>query len=371
MKRLPDPVQKINAWVLSLDLHKRITVWVLLDRRGRLVDEGQIPSRPAALRELLQQKIGRKKAHVCMEAGGSCHWAFDTCLKFFKDPARVHVAHPKNVRAIANSTQKNDRNDAWWLAYLTYEQRLPEVYIPRDNYRELRTATRERTSFVQDRTRAIKRVHAHMRQIGQALPQGVLKCGTQSPAIRGVVLGMTGVLRRSVEELLAHIDSLSQRIKAWDEEIARLTEGWEDAALLERSLPGIGKTLAAVIVAESGPIRRFVSAKAYGRYSGLVPAERSSAGKTHFGSISREGNSQLRWALTQAVMACRRTKRGSGVAVRQWVEVRVSRLGSKKKAIVAAARKFAEAIWRLFELGECFDLERMFGRIPLEARLTA
>jgi len=371
MKRLPDPARKINAWVLSLDLHKRITVWVLLDRRGRFVDEGQIPSRPRDLLELFKTRIGRKKAHVAMEAGGNVHWAFDTSLEYFQDPTRVHVAHPKHVRAIANSTQKNDRNDAWWLAYLTYEQRLPEVYIPQERHRELRLATRERTAFVQERTRTIKRIHAILRQKGHALPQGALQSGAENPRVQDALSKLDGVVRTAVEQLLEHLVILSRRIGTWDAEIKRLTGDWEDVCLLEKSMPGVGRTLAAVIVAESGPIQRFVSAKAYGRYSGLVPSERSSAGQTRFGSISREGNAQLRWALTQAVSACRRTKHGLGVAVRQWVEVRIQRLGSTKKAIVAAARKLAEAIWRLFELGEVFDLERIFGRVPLEARVRA
>jgi len=141
--------------------------------------------------------------------------------------------------------------------------------------------------------------------------------------------------------------------------------------VLEQTMPGIGTTLAAVIVAESGPIRRFRTPKAYGRYTGLTPSERSSAGQTRFGKISREGNAQLRWALSQVVVACLKTKRGPGVAVGNWVRERALRLGSTKKAIVAAARKLAEAIWRLFSLGECFDLERMFGRIPLTARIGA
>ena len=343
----------------------------LLDRKGHFVAQGRIRSRPEVLDSLLREKIGRKKAHVAMEAGGTCHWAVDTCLEFFGDEERVHVAHPKKVRAIANSTEKNDSNDAWWLAYLTYEQRLPEVWVPRERHRDLRTATRERTAFVQERTRAIKRIHALMRQAGRALPQGALKGGGRSPQLRTALSGTSAVVRRAIEELLEHIETLTQRIRGWEEEIDRLTESWDEVAVLEKAMPGVGRTLAAVIVAESGPIRRFFTAKAYGRYSGLTPSERSSAGKTRLGKISREGNGQLRWALTQAVMACGKTRRGPGVAVRRWVETRGDRMGSRKKAIVAGARKLAEAIWRLFEQGECFDLERIFGQIPLEARLGA
>lgn len=371
MKRLPDPVQKINAWVLGLDLHKNVTVWVLLDRRGHFHSQGEIKSRSGALNALYKKIIGRKKAHIAFEAGGCSGWAFDTCEELLKDETRIHVAHAKSVKAIANTTQKNDYNDAWWLAHLTYEQRLPEVWWPRGKYRELRTATRERTAYVQERTRAVKRIHAHMRQVGRALPKGALKNGSERKALRAMLAELSDVLRMAIEKKLDHYDLLTAHIQAWEQEIEKMVQGWDEVAVLEKEMPGVGTTLAAVIVAESGPIRRFRNAKAYGRYTGLTPSERSSAGKTRFGKISREGNSQLRWALTQAVSACLRTRQGPGVAVRNWVRVRERRIGGCKKAIVAAARKLAEAIWRLAELGECFDLERIFGRVPLEARRGA
>jgi transposase len=367
MKRLPDPVQKINAWVLGLDLHKRRTAWVLLDRKGHHVNEGWIDSRPEALRELYRRVIGRKKAHVAFEAGGSSLWAFDTSLDLVKDESRVHAAHPKSVKAIANSTQKNDRNDAWWLAYLTYEQRLPEGWIPRERYRELRVATRERTACVQEKTRVIKRIHAHMRQAGRALSLGALNRPGGRKSLRATLPEFSPVLRAAIEHALGHIEDLSARILAWEATIQELVSGWDEVTVLKERMPGIQRTLAAVIVAESGPFTRFVHPKAYGRYSGLTPWERTSAGKTRFGKICKEGNAQLRWALTQAAAACLRTKRGPGVAVGNWIRARQRRLGSCKKALVAAARKLAEAIWRLFALGECFDLERMFGRIPASA----
>jgi hypothetical protein len=45
--------------------------------------------------------------------------------------------------------------------------------------------------------------------------------------------------------------------------------------------------------------------------------------------------------------------------VKYWV-LRRSRGRPKKKVIVAAARKLAEGVWRLFALGEEFDLARAF-----------
>jgi len=42
------------------------------------------------------------------------------------------------------------------------------------------------------------------------------------------------------------------------------------------------------------------------------------------------------------------------------VQAKAKKLG-RKKALVAGARKLAEAIWRLFHWGEVFDVTKPFG----------
>ncbi len=131
--------------------------------------------------------------------------------------------------------------------------------------------------------------------------------------------------------------------------------------MIEEEIPGVGKILAATIVAEAGDIRRFHSAKAFGCTTGLTPSDHSTSGRMIHGGITREGNPQLRWALTQAAMACLRSKKTHGLAVGNWIRTKEKRMGIKAKARAAGARKLAESIWRLFQLGEAFDPAKGFG----------
>jgi transposase len=88
---------------------------------------------------------------------------------------RTHVANAKEIRAIANSKKKNDQNDAWWLAYLTSEGRLPSSYVPEDEILELRIATRERSAAVQHRTKIINRLKGHLAQMGEIVPSSSVR----------------------------------------------------------------------------------------------------------------------------------------------------------------------------------------------------
>ena len=123
----------------------------------------------------------------------------------------------------------------------------------------------------------------------------------------------------------------------------------------------MGKALAATIAAEAWPLQRFRTPKAFARYTGLTPSDRSTGGRQIHGSITREGSANLRWALTQAAMGCLRAKRGASVAAGDWIRSKQKRMGCKAKARTAGVRKLPEQIWRLFHFGECFDAAKPFG----------
>src|SRR5262249_13091575 len=71
-------------------------------------------------------------------------------------------------------------------------------------------------------------------------------------------------------------------------------------ASLLASIPGVGPFCALLIRYEIDAIGRFASAKKLTSYAGLCPSTYSSGGKTFHGSITRQGNRWLRWALVEA-----------------------------------------------------------------------
>ena len=360
MKKLTGRVRKVNAEVIGLDVHKLWIWYSVVDRRGEEIDAGRIPADPASLGVWLQERIGRKRSHVAFEASGYSLWVHDLCVERY-GKERVHVAQSRRIRAIANSQEKNDANDAFWLGYLTHEGRLPEAYVPPGSYRELRIACRERIERVRRRTRLFVRVRAHLAQLGERLPAASLRSERGRDRVREIAESIGGTRGAALDECLEEIAAQDQAIARWDSRIVELAGPLPEVQALEEHIPGVGSVLAATIVGESGPIERFQTAKAYARYTGLTPADRSSGGRTVHGAICREGSPYLRWALTQAASACLRARRGDGLAAGEWIRAKQKRMGHKSKARCAAARKLAESIWRLFRYGECFDAARCFG----------
>ncbi len=365
MKKLVRPVQKVNAEVMGLDVHQELIVFTWMDRKGEELEQGSLAGTKEALTELLDRL--QSPAHVSFEAGRCTFWVYDVLVERL-GAEFVHVAQPKKIRAIANSTQKNDFNDSWWLAYLTYEGRLPECYVPTGTMRELRIAVRERFEVVKLTTRAKVRLRSHLAQMDVRLPTRKIDSIAGWNALVDLTESREGVQSQAVAHYLALLEHLLCSLEEWEAVIEELAKDLPVVRTLREEMPGVGRALSAVIAAELGPIERFHSPKKMGRYTGLTPSDRSSAGRHAPGSITREGSGHLRWALTQAAMGCLRSRSGPGLAAGNWIRAKEQRMGCKGKARVAGARKLVESIWRLIHWGERFDAAKPFGGVPPEVR---
>ena len=360
MKTLVRTQPKVNAEFIGLDVHRDTIVFERLTRSGANAGGGVFATRRADLAKFLDSTIGRKRSHVVLEASGSTEWIYDELVSRY-GVQRVHVAQPKKMRMISRSTQKNDANDAWWLAYMGQEGRVPEAVMPSAAYRELRFATRHRAATVQVRTSAVTALRADLSAQGERLPNVAFGTPANEAALNELAARWQGSRRLALSQARARIASLDADIVAWDAQIEVLAQEFPEIEVLRREIPGVGPVLSATIAAEAADIRRFTSAKAFGRYTGMTPSDRSTGGKTLHGSMTREGSPHLRWALIQAVVHCARSRQGPGFSIGEWLRAKQRRMGNKAKARVAAGRKLAEAIWRLFQLGEAFDVKKPFG----------
>lgn len=365
MKKLTRRTERFKGWTLGLDLHKRFIQACRLDAHGDEHANERMPATDPALRKLVTDmtKQGRPVQAV-LEASGCFLWAYDLLVELLGRDL-VQVAAPSKVRVIADSQEKNDTNDAWWLAYLAHEGRLPQARVVEGDLRELRLATREMRSVIEERSDLKRRFRSHLAQLGRPLTKTAWASQKGRAQLQQLLteLDATAGLRGvALRRLATRIDQLDQETAYWHDRTQALAAKFPLVAQLDDQLPGIGPILAPIVVAELGDPRAYHSASAYAKATGLTPGYRESGGRRHGGVITRQGSAHVRWALTRAVLSCRRCTRGPGLAVRQWIDKRCDRGKPLKLAMVAAARKLATSIWRLVNLGEAFDLTRCFGR---------
>ena len=143
---------------------------------------------------------------------------------------------------------------------------------------------------------------------------------------------------RRIEGYLNILSTIEEEIKKLNLEIKEHCRSIKETVLLT-TIPGIDYYSALLIYTEIGDINRFLSAKKFCSYAGLVPSVRQSGDKAIVGKITKNGNSLLRWILVQCAF--------TAVRVAPYFKAFYERIKTKscsQKAVVATARKLLTII---------------------------
>jgi transposase len=297
--------------------------------------------------------------HVAMESTG-VYWK--PLWNLLEDQFALLLVNARHVKAVPG--RKTDVRDCEWLADLLRHGLLTGSFVPDRPQRELRELTRYRTSLVRERTAAANRLQKTLEGanvklasvatdiLGKSgremlaalvagetdgaelaqLAQGRLR--EKLPQLERALVGRVGPHQRFlVAEQLAHIDFLEAAIARVSAEIAERVQPEEDAIARLDTIPGIGRSVAEVLVAEIGTdVGRFPSPKHLASWAGLCPGNHESAGKRR-GGATRKGSPWLRACLVQAAHAAARTK---GTYLAAQYRRLAARRGRAKAAVAVA-----------------------------------
>ena len=291
-----------------------------------------------------------KPARVGMEATGYAQW-FERMLA--EQGHELWIGHASEIRAGVVRKQKTDARDAAHLLRLLVEKRFPRIWIPSPAERDTRQLLRHRYKLVCFRVSVKNQLH------GLAMSQGVCRKKKLFTAkgreeLEKLSLGPWASRRR--QELLAMLDQLNPVIEELDRAVQQEAESRADAARL-MTHPGVGPVTALAFVLTLGPMARFQRSKQVVSYLGLNPKERSSGDKQHTYSISKQGNTMMRWLLVEAAQTAVRFDPDL-----QRVYRRIKFNEGASVAKVAIARKLAVKLyWLLRATASCAQMAPMQG----------
>ena len=140
--------------VIGMDIHRTFAEVVIWEA-GQLRPAGRVDMSRAGL-----EGFGRtlnKEDEVVVEATGN---AMAVVRALEPHVARVIVANPTQVKAIAYAQVKTDKIDAGVLASLRAANFLPEVWLPDTGTERMRRQVARRNQVVRHRTRIKNEVHA-------------------------------------------------------------------------------------------------------------------------------------------------------------------------------------------------------------------
>jgi len=364
----------------GLDIHKEVVLACRITPDAQGQPRKEVQRFKTLTQDLLRLGDWLAEAevtHVAMEGTG-VYWK--PLYNLLEDRFALLLANARHIKQVPG--RKTDVRDCEWIADLLRHGLLRPSFVPPRPQRELRELTRYRTSLTEEKAAETNRLQKTLeggnvkltsvaskvlgvsgRRMVQALAAGEadvavvadLAVGSLRQKVAQLAAALEGRLERHQRFLLtlqlARIERLEADIAQVSAEIAARLAA--EAAVLERldAIPGVGRRLAEIIVAEIGTdMTAFPTAGQLASWAGLCPGNHESAGKRLSGR-TRKGNKALRAALVEAAQAAAHTK---DTYLRSLYDRLAARRG-RKRAVIAVAHRQIRVVHHLLRTGESYS----------------
>jgi transposase len=315
-------MQVLYSRCAAIDVHKdQITVAVRTPGDGpgrRHTEVRKFRAFYGMLTEMARWLVSLQVTRVAMEATGIYTMpVYHALIEHgrFEQVLVCNAAHVKNVPG-----RKTDAIDAVWLAELLECGLLRGSFVPEAKIKAVRDVVRYRKKLVGSRSSEIQRLGAVLQDAGIKLDSVASSIGTVSGRAmidalidgerRPAVLAdlALGRMRSKIPDLtlalegrfddhhalmcqlhLHHIDHLDEMIARLDAQVEQMMVPFARQRDLLVTIPGIGPTAAAAILAEIGanPDEFFSDGAHLASWAGLCPGNHQSAGKRKRGTPAR------------------------------------------------------------------------------------
>jgi transposase len=260
------------------------------------------------------------------------------------------------MKAIHGGKAKNDKIDADKIARLLKGGTFPLAYAYPKGMRETRDLLRRRTYLVRQRAELMTHLQILNSQYNLAPFPKKLSFAANRAEMDIAQRFTDPSVQQSAAADLAVIDALDTQIAALELYLTR-TAKVDDVQTFHRlqTIPGVGKTLALILLYELHDVERFDHVGQFLSYARLVRCAHSSAGKVKGSGGKKIGNAHLRWAFGEA--ACL-FLRGSDRA-KKWKQKQQAQRGEAKALAILAAR-LGRAVYHMLRKSEAFDEQRFW-----------
>jgi transposase len=281
-----------TKYYIGLDVHKERTTYVVRDKIGNILLEGETATLYNELFSKLKPYL--TQAVIGLEASTSYYTLYQT---FLKQDYTIKVANTIQLRQLIT---KNDTLDARRLSEMLRLGTFPSSYIPEEKIQRMRSLIQIRHSTMEEKVRCNNRIQAFLDRNGVLM----LSYKAFTKRWRHALLQYMGSGTVSIELRYAydHYVFLEKKQEQLEQELQGYAQAhWNKEYQLLQSITGIGPVNACYIIAHILPIERFPSNKKLRRYAGVVPTCKESGNKKSSGHIPKTSSRRLlRWALIQA-----------------------------------------------------------------------
>jgi transposase len=370
--------------VCGLDVHKDTVFCATFNgkKHGPVVEYTTLTSSIRAMGESLRKE---GVDEIAMESTGMYWIPVWNILEDMGFP--LILVNPFLIKQMPG--RKSDVKDAQWIATLLHKGLLRSSLVPCKEIRELRTYSRRyvkiqqrQTSVLQDMERTLEmcsiRITSFVSNISsksvmrvvELIVQGETNPDTLVTCIHGRIVNahtkqkvrqsleghITEHHRFMLELSLQEYEMLTRQSTMCLSKMESLcNEHYTKEMKLLLTIPGISTISAMIVLAETGAdMKAFENSGKFSGWTGLRPRNDESAGK-YKSTATTKGNRFLRAVLVQIAWAASRTK---GTYFKEKF-TRLAMRKSRKKALIAIARKIGVLVWNVLEYEQPYNPQKL------------
>ena len=335
----------------GVDLHAHTMYVCIIDQEAKIVKQKNIKSSPAAFMKAIDQY--RDDIVVSAECMFTWYWLADLCAK---ENIPFILGHALYMKAIHGGKAKNDRIDAYKIAYLLRGGNIPMAYVYPPEMRATRDLMRRRNHLVRKRAELLAHIQNTNHQYN--LPPLVKKIRYKGNREGLIEHFRDESVQKSMETDLSLIDHYGELLTKLEYYICKKAKVHDPEALFRLlSVPGIGQTLALIILYEIHDINRFPRVQDFVSYSRLVKPSKESAGKLYGHSGAKIGNAHLKWSFSEAAVLMLRE-----IPEVKKYKARLVKKHGKAKALTILAHKIGRAVYYILKRKEVFNIEKFLKK---------
>lgn len=336
----------------GIDLHAKTMYVCIINQAGETVLHRNMKSDPEALATAIEPY--REDLVISVECLFTWYWLADWCAQ---QRIAFVLGHALYMKAIHGGKAKNDRIDSEKIARLLKAGMLPQAYAYPARMRATRDLLRRRMLFARQRGELSAHIQNTVSQYN--LPPLGVRVGHAKARAHIPEHFPDPVVRQMVELDLTVITHLDEQLRVLEQDLALKAQAHDAGAYhLLRSVPGIGRILALVILYEVEDIHRFPTLGQFVSYARLVKCAKESAGKKAGYSGKKIGNAYLKWAFSEAAVLFLKGNEPAQKAI-----ARLASKHGKGKALSILAHRLGRAVYVMLRRRKPFDQARFMATL--------
>lgn len=336
---------KQHPFYCGIDLHTQNMYICIVNQEGKILLHRNLKTDPSSFLRIITPYLS--EIVVTVECMFTWYWIADFCadhnIKFV-------LGHALYMKAIHGSKTKNDKIDSKKLALLLRAGMIPMAYVYPAELRSTRDLLRRRMFFMHKRSELLGHIQNTKSQYNlpdfqkkiayKANRNGIAEQFSDTSTQQMISMDLT---------LLDHFDEQLQEVELYLDRQARRHA--PNQLFLLRTVPGIGKILALVILYEVHDIHRFPTVQRFSSYARLISPQKMSNGKVIGRGQKKMGNAYLKWAFSEAATLMLR----SIPEVKKYHEGLKTKHG-KAKAMAILSHRIGRAVYHMLKHEKAFDV---------------